>query len=136
MITEPASRRGDLLGTPWKAVLFWGMPWVLIIVAGHTGAAVRTALWTVAFGAAGAACLVNARRCGRRHCFYTGPLFLAAALASLLYGLGVLPLGANGWTWIGSVTLAGALVLCVGLDTAFGKYIGGRKEREDDADAG
>ena len=136
MTPKTASRKRDLLGTPWKAALFWGVPWMLVIVGGHTGVAVRTALWTVAFSAAGAACLANARRCGRRHCFYTGPLFLAAALASLLYGLGALPLGNNGWTWIGSVTLAGALVLCFGLDTALGKYVGGRKEGGNDAGAG
>jgi len=130
------SNRRDLLGTPWKAVLFWGGPWVLIVVGGHTGAATRTVLWTVAFGGAGAACLANARRCGRRHCFYTGPLFLVAALASLLYGLGVLPLGANGWTWVGSLTLAAALVLCFGLDALFGKYVASRMDEDNDPKTG
>lgn len=135
MNTESVARRRDLLGTPWKAALFWGMPWALVIVGRHTGDAARTGLWTAAFCGAGAACLANARRCGRRHCFYTGPLFLAAALASLLYGLGVLPLGGNGWTWIGGVTLAGALALCLGLDGIFGKYVGGSAQRKDGAGA-
>lgn len=128
--------RDDLLGTPWKAMLFWGVPWALVIVGGHMGVTARTVLWTIAFSGAGGACLANARRCGRRHCFFTGPLFLIAAAASLLYGLGVLPLGSNGWTWIGGVTLAGALLLCCGLEASFGKYVGNDTKRDGGIDAG
>ncbi|HKV97707.1 MAG TPA: hypothetical protein VJR90_09485 [Gammaproteobacteria bacterium] len=73
----------------------------------------------------GVACLVNARGCGRRHCFYTGPLFLLAAVASLLYGLQVLPLGPDGWNWIIGVTVVGSLLACCGLETMFGKYTAG-----------
>lgn len=55
---------------------------------------------------------------------------------ALLYGLGVLPLGANGWTWIGSPTLAAALVLCFGLDALFGKYIASRMDEDNDPKTG
>lgn len=34
-----------------------------------------TAAWTISFTVMGAACLVNARRCGRRQCFCAEPLF-------------------------------------------------------------
>jgi hypothetical protein len=60
----------------------------------------------------GVACLVNAMRCGRVHCYITGPFFLAMAAATLLYGLGVLPLGGSGWNLIGLTVLAGAVALC------------------------
>ena len=43
----------------------------------------------------GAACLHNARGCGRLHCYLTWPYFLLLALISLLYGVGVVPLGAR-----------------------------------------
>jgi hypothetical protein len=118
------SRQNDLLGSRWALLLWWG-PWVLIVIGGiHAivGNLLHTALWTLGFTVASGACLVNARRCGRRHCFYTGPLFLLAALASLLYGLGVLPLGANGWGWIVGIAVVGSLFFCCVLEELLGKY--------------
>lgn len=124
MSNEATCQQHDLLGTPWKAILFWGLPWAVIFIGGNTGPIAHTVLWTVAFAGVGVACLVNARRCRRRHCFYTGPLLLLAAIFSLLYGLGVLPLGVNGWAWIAGITLLGSILLCCGLDVMFGKYVG------------
>ncbi len=49
----------------------------------------------------GTACIANAVRCGRLHCYITGPFFVAMAVVTLLYGLGALPLGGNGWNLIG-----------------------------------
>lgn len=135
MNTESVPHQRDLAGTPWKAALLWGVPAALIIVGDQTGEAAHTALWTIAFCWAGVACLANALRCGRRHCFYTGPLFLLAALASLLYGLGALPIGSNGWTWIVGAVVAGFLVMRYGLEGAFGKYVASGPEREDSAGA-
>lgn len=112
----------DLTGTRWALVLWW-LPWGLVLIGGFTGNLARTALWTAGFSVAGAACLANARRCGRRHCFYTGPVYLLAALASLLYGLDVLPLGRNGWGWIVGIALAVNLLACCGLEQLQGKYI-------------
>lgn len=116
----------DLLGRPWAIGLLWVAPWVLIVASAYTDNLIRTAAWTFGFAVMGAACLINARGCGRRHCFYTGPLFLLAALVSLLYGLHVLPLGLNGWNWIFGVAVAGSLLACYGLEAMFGKYNAGR----------
>lgn len=100
---------------------------MLIVASGSFGDnLIRTAAWTFGFAVMGAACLANARGCGRRHCFYTGPLFLLAALASLLYGLSILPLGRNGWNWVVGVVVAGNLLACFGLESLFGKYAGRR----------
>jgi hypothetical protein len=52
------------------------------------------------------------------------PFFLLAALATLLYGTGVIPLGANGWNLIGMATLIGAIVLGCVPELLFGKYRG------------
>src|SRR5579859_7373655 len=91
----------DLLRSRWTASLLWWGPAVLIIGTGsiglgsvgatNTGNIIHTAAWTIAFTVGAAGCLANARRCGRLHCFFTGPLYLLAAFASALYGLGVLP---------------------------------------------
>ncbi|HJR09854.1 MAG TPA: hypothetical protein VJ823_00410 [Rhodanobacteraceae bacterium] len=116
-----------MLSRPWGPWLLWVAPWILIVASGSLGDnRVRTGAWTFAFAVMGSACVVNARRCGRRHCFYTGPLFLLAALTSLLHGTGVLPLGRNGWNWIIGITVAGSLLACCGLEPLFGKYSGKR----------
>jgi hypothetical protein len=54
-------------------------------------------LWAPALLAAGTACLINAARCGRLHCYFTGPLFLLAAGVTLLRSLGIAPIR---WNWI------------------------------------
>lgn len=123
MSTSPSNCENDLLRRPLTLWLLWVAPWVLIIATGMFGDNLaRTTGWTFGFAAMGVACLVNARGCGRRHCFYTGPLFLLAALASLLYGLQVLPLGRNGWNWIADGAAVGALLACFGLERLLGKY--------------
>jgi len=112
----------DLLGKPLALGLFWIAPWLLIIASSHGSGIVHTVGWTFGFAVMGVACLANARRCGRRHCFYTAPLFLLAALASLLYGIDAVPFGPNGWNWIGGVAVVGAILACCGLEPFLGRY--------------
>ena len=121
-MNECLTPRNDLLGSHWATWLLWIGPWVLIIVSGNAANTTHTIIWTGCFAFSGTACLINARRCARLHCFYTGPLFLLAAVASLLYGLGIISLGPNGWNWILCVAITGTLLACCGLETLFGKY--------------
>ncbi len=80
-------------------------------------------LWPALLAFMAAACLVNARRCGRLHCFITGPFFLLLAGVSLLYGLGVLRLGPHGWQWLVNTLLIGGCVLTCVPEWLFGRYI-------------
>lgn len=82
----------------------------------------RTFVWTAALSTMGAACVVNAVRCGRLHCYITGPFFFAIAVVTLLYGLGVVPLGRNGWSLIGLIVLVGAVALYCLPEIFWGKY--------------
>lgn len=52
------------------------------------------------------------------------------AIVTVLYGLGVLPLGTNGWNLIGLTILVGGIALCCLPELFLGKY------RKADADAG
>jgi hypothetical protein len=115
-------RNNDLVSSRWN-LLLWRVPMVLLLIGALSDEIARTVLWTLGFTVSGVACLVNARRCGRRHCFYTGPLYLSAAAASLFYGLHALPLGRNGWNWILGVAVACTLVAQLGLERLLGKYI-------------
>ncbi len=121
MQTDSDPQDKDLLASPSTRLLFW-LPWVVILIGIFIGGVTRTVLWTTGFGIAGAMCLLNASRCGRRHCFYTGPLYLLAALASLLLGTRVLPMGEYGWDWILYTTVALSLFFCFILEKILGKY--------------
>ena len=91
----------------------------------------RTVVWTVALSAIGTACIANAVRCGRLHCYITGPFFVAMAVVTLLYGVGDVPLGGSGWNLIGLTILAGAIALCCLPELLLGKY---RKRSAKDGD--
>lgn len=84
----------DLLSKPWSCLLLFCVPAIAIAITGTSafGTAVRTLVWTGALAVLGIACSINAARCGRVHCYLTGPFFLLMAVVALLYGLGTLPL--------------------------------------------
>lgn len=117
------SHEKDLLGLNLTTFFLWIVPWGLIIASAYGGDLIRTAIWTFSFTLMGAACAINARRCGRMHCYYTAPLFFLAALASLLGGLHILPLGRNGWSWIFYGAVVGSLLACFALERLSGKYV-------------
>jgi hypothetical protein len=121
--TTPGRSR-DILSKPWLAFLLFWLPAIAIAVSGgsHFHGRVRVAVWTVALSAMGVACIVNAIRCHRVHCYLTGPFFLAIAVITLLYGVGVVPLGRSGWTVLGLTILIGAFALCCLPEMFLGRY--------------
>jgi hypothetical protein len=114
----------DILSSPWRALAVFWLPAIAIVVAGNSGfsGSARTIVWAVALSTMGITCVVNARRCGRVHCYITGPFFLVMAVVTLSYGLGIVPLGRNGWNLIGMTILIGAVALCCLPEMFFGKY--------------
>lgn len=80
----------DLTGR--KAAWFlWYLPILLVIVGGSWSRG-RIWLWVPAFAVMGVGCLANAACCGRMHCYFTGPLFLLAAIWVALSGVAVVSL--------------------------------------------
>ncbi len=118
MSTRSCARgEADLVCTRVGLVV-WCLPAVLFL-AGIAWTAARPLLWIPSLAVAGAACLVNASRCGRLHCFVTGPLFLLGAIATLLDASGVLAID---WRWIlAAVTLGTGIGY--GLDWLRGTYV-------------
>ena len=74
-----------------SALLLWGLPVVALIVGANWRHGLF--LWIPAFLVMGVACIANAARCGRLHCFITGPLFLLAAVYLALSGFHLVPAG-------------------------------------------
>jgi hypothetical protein len=100
----------------------WIVPGVLLAIATQAGAPGLATLWVVVMTFMGAACLVNAKRCHRLHCYITGPFFLLLALVALLFGFGVIDLGPRGWLHLTYVMAIGACVLTYVPEWLFGKY--------------
>jgi hypothetical protein len=112
----------DLLCRGVSGFLLWCVPWVAFALGSGTPAWLKTILWPISLTVMGTACLLNAFRCGRVHCRFTGPFFIPCAIISLGYGLGLLSFGPSGWKWIGVGTIVGALALCCISELFFGRY--------------
>ena len=125
----------DILASRRRVFLLYGLPAIAIVAAGAPAISNgwRAVVWTVALITMGVACMVNALRCGRVHCYLTGPFFLLMALVALLYGLGIMHLGGKGWNLLGVITLIGTVALWCLPEMLFGKY---RKARAGDGNHG
>ena len=129
----PPGKSRDFLSNPLTFLLLFCLPAIAIFITGNSafGNVARTVVWTGALVVLGAACSFNAARCGRVHCYVTGPFFVVMAVVALSYGTGVLPLGKHGWSAIGLTILVGTVVLCCLPEVIFGKY---RVRRAEDLD--
>ena len=114
----------DLLANPRSAIAIFWVPAIAMIVVGSSrfSGEWRTFVWTIALAVMGIGCAVNAKRCGRIHCYITGPFFLALAFLTLLYGVGVAQLGRHGWNLVGLAAVIGAMTFCCLPEVIFGKY--------------
>ena len=103
--------RGDLFRSPLAAFLAWYLPLGIGLATFAFGVPLRieAGIWAALFVWMGAACLVNARRCHRLHCYISGPVFLLGAVATGLLAFGV-PLGPHALNNTVSITLVLALL--------------------------
>lgn len=122
-MTAPAR---DLLSHRGTTILVYAVPTIAIVATSSQGVsdAVRTLVWTLALMVMGVACVLNAVRCGRVHCYFTGPFLLLLATASLLHGLRVMSLGPNGWQWLSVVAVVGTVVFLTVPERLWGRYSG------------
>lgn len=85
--------------------LLWRAP-MIPLVLGIAYAPWRWPAWSVGLLWIGLWCLVNAVRCGRVHCTFTGPLFLVVGVFSALNAVGWVAIH-PAWIWgpafVGSV---------------------------------
>jgi hypothetical protein len=119
--TPPALLHKDW-ASGWRGLALWGVPISMLLAASRLPERYLVVIWPSVLTFMGVACLANARRCGRVHCYATGPFFLILAAIALLYGLGVIRLGSSGWNTLGLILLVGSIVLCCGLELLFGRY--------------
>ncbi len=114
--------RNDWAAGLWSYLPAWILPKAAIIATAFLPVPVRMAVWIVALAWMGTACLVNARRCGRVHCRYTGPYYLALTVPVALVGTGVVEAGAYAWIILGALSVGGGYVITWATEAAWGRY--------------
>lgn len=123
-IDETTGGSRDILSNGWIAGAVYWLPVLALVVSGFLDIDQfwRTMIWTAALITMGIGCIVNALRCGRVHCYLSGPFFLLMAILILVRGLGAAPIGDRGWNLIGLTALAGALILYFLPEMFLGRY--------------
>jgi hypothetical protein len=115
-------RSRDWLQSPHTNLLAWWIPWIAVIGGLFAPVPVRTVIWIVALSWMGTACILNAMRCGRTHCRYTGPYYFAMIVPVAVLGSGVVPAGIYSWLVLAGVILLGSGLLWWAAARAWGKY--------------
>ena len=115
-------RSRDWLRSPHTSLLAWGIPCAAIIASLFATIPIRTAIWIAALSWMGTACILNAKRCGRTHCRYTGPYYLAMIAPVVALGSGVVSGGIYAWLALAGVILLGSKFLWWATELVWGKY--------------
>jgi hypothetical protein len=126
LLTAMAQGRADP-GKDWARslggyLIAWGIPSLILVAAGLLDPAARAIVWTGVLVWMGAGCLLNARRCGRTHCRYTGPYYLLMIVPVALLGAGVVSFGAWAWWGLGAMILLGSKIIWLVTEVLWGKY--------------
>ena len=113
---------GDWLNGTGTSFFAWWLPKLAIFVTIFAAISLRAVVWVLALLWMGTACILNARRCGRTHCLYTGPYYLAMILPVLALAFG--PLSASIYTWVAlaSLILIGGWVIRWTSEQKWGRY--------------
>src|SRR5690348_7569133 len=101
----------------WTGVVLWCLPVVALVASAPMGDT-RWWIWTPSLIIMGTACVANAARCGRRHCYLAGPALLGAAGLSVLRG--VFHTGLS-WNWISGTVVLVWIAGCL-LEWSLGSY--------------
>ena len=121
-MTKTIQPARDWLGSTHTNALAWWFPQFAIIAALIAPVPLRAAIWIVALIWMGTACILNARRCGRTHCRYTGPYYLGMIVPVVVLASGVVSVGFYGWLAVGAVILAGSKIIWWATEHAWGKF--------------
>ena len=112
----------DWLRSPRTNLLAWWIPQAAMLAALLVPVPIRSVIWIAVLIWMGAACILNARRCGRTHCRYTGPYYLAMTLPVLILASDIVPAGFYGWLGLAVFILAGGKIIWWATEWMWGKF--------------
>jgi hypothetical protein len=122
MANNIAQNTHDWLQSPHTNLFAWWIPQTAILAGLFAPVHVRTVIWTIALGWMGTACILNAKRCGRTHCRYTGPYYLAMIAPVGVLGSGLVSADIYAWLVLAGVILLGSRLLWWATERAWGKF--------------
>jgi len=122
MSDKALSVTSDWVGNARANILAWWIPKGAIVVALLASVPVRAAIWIAALIWMGTACILNAHRCGRTHCRYTGPYYLAMSMPVILLATGIVPAGFYSWLVLALLILSGGWFIRWATERTWGKY--------------
>jgi hypothetical protein len=122
MAADPTIVETDLAAFCGRTLLLWSPGVLLIALTGNLALPARTLAWTAGLLWLAGLCLWNVTRCGRVHCMFTGPFFLAMAAVTVLAGFGTVSFGAQTWNLLGAIIFVGAIVLMTVPEWIWGRY--------------
>lgn len=123
LVAQHGAQR-DFVRKPISALLLWWLPIGIGVAQSPFGLPyeVSCAVWAVGFAWMGSACLINAYRCHRLHCYIAGPVFLAGSVTSVLLALDAIPLGYHALNYVVAAVLSLA-ILSFAPEMVWRKYI-------------
>ena len=122
MASDLVQSSRDWLRSPRTHLLVWKIPQAAMIVSLLAPEPLRTAVWIVALLWKGTACILNSRRCGRTHCRYTGPYYLAMIAPVLVLASGVISVDFYAWVSLAVLILGGSIIIWWATERAWGKF--------------
>src|SRR6266404_2927523 len=122
MTNAPTQTSRDWLGSVHTSLLAWWMPKAAILAGLFVPVSFRAVIWIIALTWMGTACILNARRCGRTHCRYTGPYYLAMIAPVLVLASGVMSVDSYGWLMLAVFILAGSKIIWWATERAWGEF--------------
>ncbi len=122
MASDMVHSSRDWLRSPRTNLLAWWIPQAAIVAGLFVPVLVRTVIWIVALAWMGTACILNARRCGRTHCCYTGPYYLAMIAPVLVLASDIVSVDFYGWLILALLILAGSKIIWWATERAWGKF--------------
>jgi hypothetical protein len=120
MTNAPTATSRDWLGSVQTSLLAWWMPKAAILAGLFVPLSFRTVIWIIALIWMGTACILNARRCNRTHCRYTGPYYLIMIAPVLL--LGIVSAEIYEWMFLAVLILGGSWLLWWATERVWGKF--------------
>ena len=112
----------DWVGNTHTNIAAWWIPKAAIVVALFAPVPVRAVIWIIALVWMGAACILNALRCGRTHCRYTGPFYLAMIVPVILLAIGGISANFSGWLSLAVFIFIGGWIIWRATEHAWGKF--------------
>jgi hypothetical protein len=122
MVKIVEQRSNDWLSNAYTNLAAWWLPKGAIIAALFAAVSLRAAVWTVALLWMGIACILNARRCGRTHCRYTGPYYLMMILPVLGLAFDLISASIYAWLALAILIVCGGWLIWWMTEQLWGRY--------------